>query len=233
MVQASPSWSSYMAVVSSLEYRARRSLLLTPTPGFALGTSNSPMYTGKYLADAQDLVVVTFNYRTNIFGFPGLSGEAQNLGLRDQRMWVRDNIAAFGGDPYKITLIGQSAGSMAVDFWSYAYTKDPIVKGLWAMSGNALTRPSATTQEVYSNFQLVAEAVNCTSTSDELACMRQADWKTIRDAASRLPSVQTTNPLRSWAPFSPTPDDELVFGDYIDRTKSGHFAKIVSLPSKR
>lgn len=136
------------------------------------------MYTGKYLAEAQDLVVVTFNYRMNIFGFPGLSGKAQNLGLRDQRMaveWVRDNIAAFGRDPDKITLIGQSAGPMAVDFWSYAYTKDPIVKGLWGMSGNVLTRPATTTQEVYSNFQLVAKATNCTSFSDELTCMRQAD----------------------------------------------------------
>lgn len=207
---------------------------MTPTPGFALGTANSPMYNGKYLADAQDLVVVTFNYRTNIFGFPGLAGKAQNLGLRDQRMaveWVRENIAAFGGDPDKITLIGQSAGSMAVDFWSYAHVKDPIVKGLWAMSGNALTRPATATEEVYSNFQLVVKAINCTSTFDELACMRQADWSAIRDAASRLPSVQTTNPLRTWAPFSPTPDDELVFDDYINRTKSGHFAKIVSLPS--
>lgn len=206
---------------------------MIPTPGFALGTSNSPMYTGKYLAEAQDLVVVTIDYRTNIFGFPGLSGKAQNLGVRDQRMaveWVRDNIAAFGGDPNKISLIGQSAGSMAVDFWSYTYTKDPIVKGLWGMSGNVLTRPATTTEEVYSNFQLVAKAINCTSFSDELACMRQADWKTIRDAASRLPSIQTTNPLRTWAPFSPTPDDELVFSDYVHRIQSGDFAKIVSLP---
>lgn len=192
------------------------------------------MYNGKYLAEAQDLLVVTFNYRTNIFGFPGISGEAQNLGLRDQRLaveWVSDNIAAFGGDPDKITLIGQSAGSMAVDFWSYAHTEDPIVNGLWAMSGNALTRPSVTSQEVYGNFQLVAKAANCTSPSDELACMRQVHWKTIRDAASRLPGVQTDNPLRTWAPFSPTQDDELIFGDYINRTKSGHFAKIVSVLS--
>ena len=62
---------------------------------------------------------MTFNYRMNIFKFPGLSGKAQNLGLRDQRMaveWVRDDIAAFGGDPNKISLIEQSAGSYQLYF---------------------------------------------------------------------------------------------------------------------
>ena len=53
------------------------------------------------------------SYRINVFGFPGLPGMAQNLGLLDQRLaieWVRDNIAAFGGDPTRITIFGQSAG---------------------------------------------------------------------------------------------------------------------------
>lgn len=52
------------------------------------------------------------SYRLNIFGFPGVPGDssvAQNAGLLDQRMaveWVRDNIAAFGGDPKRITMFG-------------------------------------------------------------------------------------------------------------------------------
>ena len=53
------------------------------------------------------------SYRVNVFGFPGLPGMAQNVGLLDQRLaieWVRDNIAAFGGDPTRITIFGQSAG---------------------------------------------------------------------------------------------------------------------------
>lgn len=55
------------------------------------------------------------SYRLNVFGFPGLPGMAQNVGLLDQRLaveWARDNIAAFGGDPTRITLFGQSAGGM-------------------------------------------------------------------------------------------------------------------------
>lgn len=60
----------------------------------------------------QDVVVVSFNYRVSVFGFPGVPGVAgveQNPGLMDQRMaieWVRDNIEKFGGDPEKITIFG-------------------------------------------------------------------------------------------------------------------------------
>jgi acetylcholinesterase len=58
------------------------------------------------------------NYRLNILGFPNAAGlETQNVAFLDQRMaleWVRDNIAAFGGDPDRITLWGQSAGAVSV-----------------------------------------------------------------------------------------------------------------------
>ena len=58
-------------------------------------------------------ILTNNSYRINIFGFPGLPGMDQNLGLLDQRLaieWVSKNIAAFGGDPTRITIFGQSAG---------------------------------------------------------------------------------------------------------------------------
>ena len=80
------------------------------------------------------------SYRLNIFGFPGSPNATQNLGLLDQRLaveWVRDNIAGFGGDPTRITLFGQSAGGASVDYYSYAWTSDPIVAGFIPESGTA------------------------------------------------------------------------------------------------
>jgi carboxylesterase type B len=80
--------------------------------GFATGSANNPAYVGKYFADNEDVIVVSFNYRVNVFGFPGLPGlpgVAQNAGLLDQRLaveWVHENIEAFGGDPRRITIFG-------------------------------------------------------------------------------------------------------------------------------
>lgn len=71
--------------------------------------------------------VANSNYRVNFFGFPGAPFlEDINLGLLDQRLaieWVRDNIAAFGGNPSRITIYGESAGGSSVDYYAYLVQK--------------------------------------------------------------------------------------------------------------
>ncbi|KAG6824898.1 hypothetical protein H0H93_001389, partial [Arthromyces matolae] len=82
-----------------------------------------------------DIIIVTFNYRVNIFGFPNApssqlpndGSKSQNFGLLDidaAVQWVYDNIASFGGDPERITLFGQSAGAMAIDAYTFANPHD-------------------------------------------------------------------------------------------------------------
>lgn len=116
---------------------------------FSAGTSNTPFYNGEFMADAQDVVVVTFNFRMNIFGFPGAPElEVKNLALLDQRLavsWVRDNIAAFGGDPSRITIAGQSSGAWAVSNWAYAFQDVSLYR--CAVSGlSGLTEPGVETK---------------------------------------------------------------------------------------
>lgn len=92
--------------------------------GFTTGTANEIYYHGANLARDNDVVVVTVNHRLNIFGFLDLSdllGEeyaaSGNAGMADLVLalqWVRDNVAAFGGDPGNVTLFGQSGGSSKV-----------------------------------------------------------------------------------------------------------------------
>lgn len=71
----------------------------------AFGTASIPAYDGTSIALNQDIIVVTINYRTNVFGFPGapdLPLTGNNLGYLDQELaleWVQLNIANFGGDP--------------------------------------------------------------------------------------------------------------------------------------
>ena len=88
--------------------------------------------------DNEDIILVSFNYRLNIFGQPNApqfvnASQTQNFGLLDMRAaveWIHANIAQFGGDPERITIFGQSAGSVAVDAYSFAHPNDTIVKGL-------------------------------------------------------------------------------------------------------
>jgi len=88
---------------------------------YMAGSANP--YDASRLARDGDIVVVTINYRLGALGFVnfgealGLPSIPSNLGLRDQIAaleWVRDNIAAFGGDPGQVTICGESAGSMSV-----------------------------------------------------------------------------------------------------------------------
>ncbi|KUJ11309.1 alpha/beta-hydrolase [Mollisia scopiformis] len=84
------------------------------------GTGSLLNYDGSSFSGFQDVVVVTFNYRTNIFGFsasPELPTGQQNVGFLDQRLalqWVQDNIAQFGGDPSQVTIFGESASGVSV-----------------------------------------------------------------------------------------------------------------------
>ncbi|KAK8050948.1 hypothetical protein PG993_002333 [Apiospora rasikravindrae] len=196
---------------------------------FANGNTHTPFYDGQSLADAEDVVIVTLNYRLNIFGFPGAPDAARNLGLRDQRLaveWIRDNIAGFGGDPSRMVLFGQSAGGVAVDYWAYAYQEDPIVSGLISHSGNAFSFPLNEPSRQVSNWHNVSHALGCGADGNSLACMRTKNWVEILKAASKVPSAASDNPVRSTPPFYPEADEEIVFYDYDKLSHDGSFARL-------
>ena len=116
--------------------------------GFIAGTSDEPRYDGAAMA-ARGIVVVTVNYRLGIFGFfahPQLTGESShhasgNYGLLDQAAavaWVKRNIAAFGGDPKRITVGGESAGSMSVSGMMVSPLTRTLIAGVIGESGSAM-----------------------------------------------------------------------------------------------
>jgi para-nitrobenzyl esterase len=105
--------------------------------GYTRGTGATPTYDGESLA-SKGVVLVSINYRLGVFGFlahPELTQESPhhvsgNCGLLDQiaaLQWVQKNIAAFGGDPKRVTIFGESAGSSAVNF----LMASPLAKGLF------------------------------------------------------------------------------------------------------
>ena len=113
---------------------------------FTGGSGAVPIYNGAGLA-AHGIIVVTINYRVGVYGFlahPELtaeSGTSGNYGLMDQIMalkWVRDNIAAFGGDPNAVTVAGQSAGAASVHDLMMASDAKGLFRQAIAESGSSI-----------------------------------------------------------------------------------------------
>ncbi|MGH0032916.1 MAG: carboxylesterase/lipase family protein [Myxococcota bacterium] len=90
-------------------------LVWLPGGAFMGGAASAPLYDGRHLAARGDVVVVTVGYRVGALGFSAREDPfASNLGLQDQLAalrWVRRNVAAFGGDPGRVTVFGESAGA--------------------------------------------------------------------------------------------------------------------------
>ncbi|KAF2402642.1 alpha/beta-hydrolase [Trichodelitschia bisporula] len=193
--------------------------------GFNTGNSASPTYQGARLADEHDVIVVSMNYRLNVFGFPGLPFlPDNNLGLLDQRLaveWVRDNIAAFGGDPERITLFGESAGGASVDYYAYAWTKDPIVKGFIPESGTASLGGAKDNLDAWYKATTKLGCGGKEAGAKTVDCARGKSMKEVLDAIKPegvVPALDTSD-------FQPIADGKVVFPDYPARRAAGSFIK--------
>jgi len=116
--------------------------------GFVAGDGAEPRYDGAAMAQ-KGIVAVTVNYRLNIFGFfacPELSAESPykasgNYGYLDQNAaleWVKRNITAFGGDPGRVTIAGESAGSISVSVQMASPLSKHLIAGAIGESGAAI-----------------------------------------------------------------------------------------------
>ncbi|KAI0251013.1 Alpha/Beta hydrolase protein, partial [Lactifluus subvellereus] len=151
------------------------------------GTSSLPMYDGTSFAENQDVVFVSFNCRTNVFGFPtapDLPTSCNNPGFLDQELalaWVQDNIAQFGGDKNKVTIMGESAGaeSISLAIARRKSSESPPFRAGIMLSGVRVSTPP---ELDFSNFNAFATAVGCTQApgSGRLQCLRNVPASTIR-----------------------------------------------------
>ncbi|KAJ7217307.1 Carboxylesterase [Mycena pura] len=191
------------------------------TGGLAFGTASLPEYDGTSLAANQDIVVVTINYRTNIFGFPGSSDlpiAHNNLGFLDQELaleWVQQNIAHFGGDPDKVTLMGQSAGASSV---AGAIVRDRIKTPFRAgilLSGVVTSLPSI---PAFGSFDGFAKNFGCNQAPGpaRLNCLKKVPAAMIRNF--------TNGPLGGF--YEPVVDNVAVFGNTLERIRAGTTAKV-------
>ena len=169
--------------------------------GFQAGSSSEPRYDGENFAK-KGIIVVSVNYRLGVFGFfshPELTKTSGvhasgNYGLMDQiagLRWVKQNIAAFGGDPEEVTIAGESAGSLSVS----ALMASPLAKGLFrgaiGESGAFFGRPPAgsamqTLGETEKTGAKFAESVG----AKDLAALRAESAEDLLSAAQKDRSLQ-------------------------------------------
>src|SRR5664280_1573840 len=183
--------------------------------GFSSGSAACAVYDGEEMS-RKGIIFVSINYRVGVLGFlahPELSSESGNkvsgnYGLLDQvaaLQWISKNIEAFGGDPQKVTIAGQSAGSMSV----CALVASPLAKGLFrgaiAQSGGILTnfmkRSYPETEKTGTAFMEKMKAGNI------------ADLR--KKTATEL--------IAAGGSFTPVPDGYVIPKDVFNAFKDGQF----------
>ncbi|MCA9668879.1 MAG: carboxylesterase family protein [Myxococcales bacterium] len=194
---------------------------------FAAGGKSIPVLDGTPLAVKQNVIVVGINYRVGPLGqmaHPKLGSEMVNFGLLDQQAalrWVKDNITAFGGDPDKVTIFGESAGGISVCL----HLVSPGSKGLFhravAQSGSCLAARTRADAEAFG--QAVSAAVGCDTAADEAACLRSAsadDLNTKVELSGQL-FYGDKQPMNM-----PFVDGVTLLEQPLDTLASGNFSKV-------
>ena len=178
--------------------------------GFICGASEP--YVSDTLSAYGNVIVVTFNYRLSVWGFLSTSDEHApgNYGLWDQHLaikWVHDNIEAFGGDPGRVTILGESAGASSVVYQSLFEGNKGLFQRAIAQSGS-ITNPWASSKTPRDDAELLGKLVGCayTESGPLIDCLRNISPDilnaTLNDFSNGL--------LRLEMPFTPTVDGEFV-----------------------
>lgn len=208
--------------------------------GFEAGSTNTYDATDlitNSITQKEPIVYVAVNYRLSAFGF--LAGKelkeagATNLGLLDQRLglqWVADNIEAFGGDPSKVTIWGESAGAISVLDQMVLYGGDNQYKGASLFRGAIMNSGSVVPANPVDGtkgqavYDAVVDAAGCSGKADTLACLRNVSFDKFMAASSALPGIFSYDSLA--LAYVPRPDGTALPLSPELLVEQGKFAKV-------
>ncbi|KAJ6018662.1 hypothetical protein N7522_000729 [Penicillium canescens] len=185
--------------------------------GFYMGSGSDERYNMSAIVEnsydiGKPFIAVTLNYRLSAWGFISssqVSGSGNtNLGLRDQRLalqWVQENIGAFGGDPEKVTIWGESAGGMSVGYHLTAYggRDDKLFRAGIMQSGGSIAPRASNYTAFQSDYGAIASKVGCSDVVDSLQCLREVPFESLNSVFNGTDGGSDYN-------FSPVVD-----GDFI------------------
>ncbi|KAH8880768.1 alpha/beta-hydrolase [Thozetella sp. PMI_491] len=200
--------------------------------GFTGGQGTSQRYNMSFTVQhsvemGTPVIGITINYRLSVWGFMqskevASSGES-NWGLRDQRLalhWIRENVAAFGGDPDKVTIWGESAGAYSVGFHLIAYNgrDDGLFRSAIMESGTPVStsRPVSYFQPTYDKL---AGLVGCNSSVNSLECLRNTPY-------GQLNAVVNSTAMGFGGTWFPTIDGDFIAGYNSEALSSGKFVHV-------
>ncbi|KAH6985451.1 Alpha/Beta hydrolase protein, partial [Ilyonectria destructans] len=194
--------------------------------GFQEGGSGDARYDMSNLVKksfeiGRPIIGVSFNYRVGIFGFasgrPFREAGTANLGIHDQRLalrWIQENIKAFGGDPTRVTIAGESAGAGSVGLHLIANNgrNDRLFNGAIAQSGGPLYYIPQMS-EVVQDAQLDAliKEVDCLNSTDSISCLRQIPAEALKQASMGV----LWNPVTDQDLFLDLPSVALAKGAFV------------------
>ncbi|VUC26012.1 unnamed protein product [Clonostachys rosea] len=207
---------------------------------FELGWSS--MYDGTGLVNhgvdlQKPFIFVAVNYRVAGFGFLAgkeiLADGSANLGLLDQRMgleWVADNIGAFGGDPDRVVIWGESAGAISVMDQMLLFDGDssyngkPLFRGAIMNSGSTLPAEAMDSGRAQAVYDQVVNKAGCTDSVDTLQCLRDLEYADFLAAVSTPPGLLSYGGLA--LSYLPRPDGTALRESPEIMLQKGHYRPI-------
>jgi len=206
--------------------------------GGSISAGNRPSPDASNLVANHDVIVIAVQYRLGGFGFPGkvpgLGADEQNPGFRDQKValqWVQANAAAFGGDPAKVTIMGQSGGGVSVDglLSSSGGNQSALFRAAIMMSGGLHTFTSGIVTGVGSRLTglgtgnkdepllvTLGKSMGCASADETLTCLRAKSVAELKTGISKAGLF-----------FIPVDDNgKTVYADVDSARRAGKTAKV-------
>lgn len=194
--------------------------------------SNFSWIVQQSVAQDMPIMAVTLNYRVGFLGFPGgheaAAAGVTNLGLKDQRhalRWIQENIAAFGGDPDKVTVWGQSAGANSILYQILAYggqSGEKLFRGGVMISGSVgignTVRPDR--DDAVQGYRHVLNGTGCLDANDSLKCLREAPLDLV---------FNVSNSIRTQPTWWPTVDGDFIAEPPTLQLLAGGFPRDVSV----